>query len=290
MDAAFVEETEKAAQSQLFHLISIQIPGDELPFHIADSNHPLTYKGITYDRFPVKFTGASISSDGSVDKATLVVANVSREIMYYVEAFQGLRNMRVKIKAVYARFLDETYVFNADGTVTVAPNPEVNVDAYVEDEYIIDNYTANEQTVTFQLDPIIDLDIRLPRRRFMVDSCYWNYEDPTTCKYPVNHRIGVATVTAGSTSFMVPTGTWVPTPGSKFKFYNDVTGSVFTVQSYDESTRSGVLAAASTITVVSTDVILVGVCPKTFKACKERQNHKNFGGFPGISANRRIFL
>lgn len=214
-------ETEKSTQDKIFHLISLQTPDPGTPWlYVVDSNYDVSFNGQIYVRFPVKFQGASISSDGSVDKAAVSIANVSREIMYYIEHYNGLRNMRMKIKTVYAKFMDFLYAPNLDGTVTTTTNPEANNTAYIEDEYYIDTYSANEQLVSFQLDPIIDLEIKLPRRRYMQDSCYFVYKDPDTCRY------------------------------------------------------SGGLTT----------------CAKNLDDCTNHGNEENFGGFPGISANRRLFL
>lgn len=222
LDALFAEETTKATQNRLFYLVTLVLPDPELPFRIVDSNYNVTFGGILYARFPVKFMPAEMNSDGSISKASINIANVSREIMYYVEQFNGLRNCRVLIKSVYANALDFTYTPNADGTVTQVTNTSANSSAYIEDEYYVDTYTATEQIVSFQLDPIIDLEIRLPRRRFLLDSCYWAYGDADTCK--VNRTTYPA------------------------------------------------------------------LCNKTFAECKARNNEANFGGFPGISGARKLYI
>lgn len=225
----FSEETNKPSQNKLFHLVTLILPDPEPNFCIVDSNYDVKFDAITYTRFPVKFSGAELNSDGSISKASITAANVSREIMYYVEQYNGLRNCRVYIKTVYENALDEIYTPQPDGSVIVEPNTAANNTAFIEDEYLIDTYTATEQAVVFQLDPIIDLEIRLPRRRYMTDSCYFLYKDPDTCKY------------------------------------------------------SGVLPT----------------CDKTLAACREHKtvidgkeigNERNFGGFPGVSASRRLFI
>lgn len=182
LSTLFAEETQKSTQHKLLHLVTLILPEPELPLCIADSNYDVKFDTVTYIRFPCKFSPAEQNSDGSISKASITVANVSREIMYYIEKYRGLRNCRVLIKTVYENVLDEVYTPNPDGTVTVEDNLEANNTAFIEDEYNIDTYNANEQTVGFQLDPIIDLEIRLPRRRYLVDGCYWKYGDAGTCK------------------------------------------------------------------------------------------------------------
>jgi len=169
-------------QSRLFYLITLVLPDPEPVLRIVDSNYDVKFGGVAYLRFPVKFTPAEMTSDGSISKTNITIANVSREIMYYVEQYNGLRGCRVVVKSVYANVLDELYPIQEDGSVVSEPNPAANETAFIEDEYYVDTYSANDTTVVFQLDPIIDMEVRLPRRRYLVDSCYWKYGDPDTCK------------------------------------------------------------------------------------------------------------
>lgn len=220
------DETAKTEQAQLFHLITIDLPDETTPqLMLVDSNYDVKFNNIVYSKFPIKYSGVSVSSDGTIDKASIAIANVSREIMYYVEKYDGLKNQRIRIKSVYKNALDQIYemdyVTNSFPSTDDAPvNPTGNPAAYTEDEYLIDNYSANEQIVSFALEPIADLQIKLPRRRYLVDSCYWKYKDARTCKY------------------------------------------------------SGELAT----------------CALTFAACRAHGNEENFGGFPGISGTRKIYL
>lgn len=152
--------------------------------NITDSNFDILFDGITYMRFPVQMSDTTISSDGSIDKASLSVANVTREIMYYVEMYNGLVNRKITVKKVFRRFLDLIYNINPDGTIETSPNEEADASSFIKEEYIIDSYTANEQIVNFNLDPIINLNVKLPRRRYLdSNSCAFKYKDPETCKY-----------------------------------------------------------------------------------------------------------
>lgn len=155
-----------------------------LILNIADSNYDVMYDGMTYLRFPVQLSELTISTDGSIDKPTISVGNVTREIMYYVEQYDGLVNRKVTVKKVFKRFLDKLYTPNIDGTVTEEDNPEKSTTSHIREEFLIDSYVADEKVVRFALEPIIDLDIKLPRRRYLdSNSCSFRYKDPETCKY-----------------------------------------------------------------------------------------------------------
>jgi lambda family phage minor tail protein L len=316
----FAQETAKPSQNQLFRLVEIQYPfidnqnqGGVLYF--VDSNYDVTFGGQLYTRFPLKFNGATASSDGSVNPATLTVANVSREIMYFVEKCKGLRSMRVKIKSAYANALDYLYECHEDGTVTSSTNPSADSQAYIEDEFIIDNYTANETVVAFQLYPIIDLDIKLPRRRYMVDTCYWVYKDRFTCRYtgPLEsckknfadcklHRGVWTNVPPGAilnlhkyavqaSIQMDWTGEISPLPPSTSRGAA-VTGWELVIH---DITRLPIIGIAFDIPYSATVYLASSyqgdpVYTTDFRVETPKGNESNFGGFPGINGNRRIFL
>lgn len=261
----FAEETAKPSQSKLFHLVTLNPPDPELPLNLVDSNYDVKFDNQTYTRFPLKWNPAEMNSDGSISKSSITIANVSREIMYYVEKYKGLRTCRVFVKTVYENVLDEIYYPQSDGTVFTADNPKKNNTAYIEDEFYIDNYTANEQTVTFQLEPIIDLEIRLPRRRYMQDSCYWIYRDVMTCGHAFDEDYYLATypdVAASVASKAIPSGL------IHYRLSGAKEGRSYRVLPDSEFTS----------------------CGKTLADCRARNNQRNFGGFPGISSSRRIYL
>lgn len=306
----FEAEAEKSEQVQLYRLVTLIIPNHPVtgaenePLRLVDANHDVVYgwqgnpanKGeYTYTRFPLKYSPADINSDGSISKTTITIANVSREIMAYVEDYNGLKGARVHIKTVYANVLYYLYEYKGDGTILETVNTAGhNPAAHLHDEHYIDNYTATETTVSFQLEPIIDLEIRLPRRRFLVDSCSWVFKDPETCGYVPNTPVGRVSVTQGSKNFTVKkqTGmstTWTPESGTNFNFGTDTV--VYTVETYNKNTKTGTLKKVSPATIngivtLDTD----SFCNKTLAACKLRGNQRYAGLFPGISGSRRIFL
>lgn len=275
----FSEETNKPTQNKLFHLITLVLPDPEPNFCIVDSNYDVKFSDyttglpITYASFPVKFSGAELNSDGSISKASITVANVSREIMHYVEFFNGLRNCRVYIKTVYENALDEIYTPQPDGSVIIEPNTAANNTAFIEDEYLIDTYTATEQAVVFQLDPIIDLEIRLPRRRYMTDSCYFLYKDPLTCGYGFDEDYYLTEYP--DVAAAVAAGT--------------IESGLYHYRAFGVSEERSFKIKADALPT----------CDKTLAACREHKkiingkevgNERNFGGFPGVSASRRLFI
>lgn len=171
LSALFKEEAVASEQSRLYHLISfVGIPTLPNPtdIHIVDANDDVSFGGIFYLKFPVSFNGVEMTGSGEINKATLTVANPERQFQAYLNAYNGLRGVRVMVKTVFANFLD-------DGAT-----PDSS--ACVEDEFLIDSYTATETVIQFSLDPVCDFNLKLPRRRF-TNICYWRYKEADTCGY-----------------------------------------------------------------------------------------------------------
>lgn len=154
-------------------------------FNMVDANHDIWFGGNYYFKFPVKVSDLQVLSDGTVVNSKLTVANVSREIMYYVESEDGLRGRTVRVTTVFEAHLDNTYTWHPDGSLEVLPNiePHNPAEDFTQERFVIDGYTATELAVEFTLLPAVDLTIVLPRRKYTKGCCYWTYKDPETCGY-----------------------------------------------------------------------------------------------------------
>lgn len=188
----FREELHKSEQDRLLKLVTVSIPG-LADRHYVDCNYDIKYAGVTYTKFPMKLSETTVSSDGSLTKASLTVANPLRVFQSVIEDYKGLRGTRISVKTVYEKFTDEICTPQPGGDPIRVPNTGGrDIYAFVEDEFLIDSYSATDHVITFQLDPVMDFDIKLPRRRFNCNSCSFIYKDPETCKYsPAGPLAGV---------------------------------------------------------------------------------------------------
>jgi lambda family phage minor tail protein L len=261
LSSLFIEENVKLEQSKILHLMSIGI-NDETTVNIVDSNYDIKYNEVIYSRFPVAFSDISVSSDGSIMKATLTVANVGREMQAYVEQNKGLRNRRVVVKTVFEKFVDEIYLINEDGSVSVAVNPDKNLSAFISDEFLIDSYSADETTIQFQLEPVADLQVKVPRRRYTSNSCYWKYKDSETCGYSFNTTGSIA---AGSKLLNVAV-----TQGLEAGQSIDIAGVAGTkkITGVAESTKIVELDTPASVPVTNAQVSLK-YCEKNYDDCKK---------------------
>lgn len=277
-NSLFAPETTKSEQDRIFRLVTIDIPSGST-LRVVDNNENVVYGAVTYNKFPIKFSEISVTNDGTINKASLLVANPSRVFQADLENYNGLRGAKVSVKAVFSKFLDS-------GT---SPDPT----AYVEDFFIIDSYSANETTITFQLDPIADLEIQVPRRRFSATSCYFRLGDPDTCgysgpltsckktledckvHYTFTYSTGSASMALGASTVTFSGGTDLITAGATVGDTIQFSPTVsFRITSVTNSTTL-VTSEVSTTNFVNTNYTIY------------RGNQRRFGGFPGINSGAR---
>lgn len=277
--ALFKQETAKDAQAQLLHLVILHLPAGGL-LRVVDSNDTVTFAGQNYAPFPLQYNPPTQAGDGSVSRASLMVANPRRALMPYIEQDpKSLRGCRLEVLTVWSNLL----------AFTAASN-------YMHEEFLIDAFTATEQTLNLQLDPVIRVDTPLPRRLFMNDCCGWRWKDTDTCGYVNNCN---ATIDTGSRALALLTTGGISAVNHASKFaLNDVVileGSANTLETYVVSAPSQdsntVILNAPWPYSSETVTVAFKLCGKTLKDCQKRLNSKYFGGFPGVpDATRRFYL
>lgn len=163
LDSTF--KTEKNAQSnQPIFLYTIEdYDGASNDLNYAEYDTDIVYGGITYSKFPITHEFISENTKGEIDQVKVTVANVSRAIEAYLTAYD-LRGKKVSIKVVWA-------------------NQLADADAYIEEIYYIDSYTADEEKVEFTLSSKFDiLDVAVPVRTYLRNYCAWKFKS-SECGY-----------------------------------------------------------------------------------------------------------
>ena len=181
LPVGFREESNAYEQSKLFRLVTLTIAENNV-LYLVDSNYDITFSNRLYTRFPLSVKDMTLSADGTVERAQITVANVSREIEYEIEHNNGLRGCRVTIKKVFEKFLDLTYTVEEDGTITPSAKVLADPSAYIGDEFLIDAYTSNDQVIVFDLLPVCDFVAKTPRRRYTSNTCSFRYKS-AECGY-----------------------------------------------------------------------------------------------------------
>lgn len=163
INATFLSEKNKK-ENRPIHLYTIEdYDGSGSALRFAEWSTDIVFGGQTYQKFPIKFVSISENNRGQIDTVQIVLANVSRLIQSYLEDFD-FGGKKVTIRTVWENQLSDS-------------------SAYIDDIYYIDSYTADQDSVTFNLSGKLDiLDVQLPRRTYSRNFCGWRFKS-TECGY-----------------------------------------------------------------------------------------------------------
>jgi lambda family phage minor tail protein L len=163
IDSTFKSEKNSSENKPVFLYKVYNYDGSNNDLLFAEWDTDITYAAETYTRFPIKHDFVSENIQGEVDSLKIYVGNASRAIQYYLENYD-LRGKKVRIRMVWANQLADT-------------------DAYMDEIYYVDSYTAAQDVVEFTLTSKFDLlNIEIPKRRYSRNYCGWNFKG-TECAY-----------------------------------------------------------------------------------------------------------
>lgn len=162
---SFITEKNKRTNKPivLFTLHDYDGAGTNLYFTEYDSD--VTYNGVTYTRFPIKYDTVGENTQGQVDSVRITLGNVSRIIQAYLETYD-FSDKKVTISIVWANLLSD-------------------VDAHLDYTFHIDTYSSDANNAEFILTTRLDvLDKFLPGGIYLRTHCRWKtFKDTNTCGY-----------------------------------------------------------------------------------------------------------
>ena len=162
-NAVFKQEKAKETNQPIFLYTIFDYDGSN-DLYWAEYDTDIVYDGITYIRFPIKHDFIGENTQGEIDAVRVTLGNVSRLIQAYLEN-NDFRGKKVRILQVWA-------------------NQLADADAYIEDIYYIDSYTADQNNVQFSLTSKFDvLDLELPARKYSRNYCGWKEFKGPECGY-----------------------------------------------------------------------------------------------------------
>lgn len=160
--AGFITEKNKQENRPIYLYRVVEYDGSA-DLLLTNHDENVTFDGDEYVAFPISHESVSDNTSGEIDQVSVRLANVSREIQAYLEAYDW-RGKKVIVKAVFLDALDD-----ADDAVTHT--------------FYIDNYTADEESVALTLTTKFDLlDVQLPLRTYNRNHCGWKFKG-TECGY-----------------------------------------------------------------------------------------------------------
>ncbi len=162
IDETFKQEKAKQENRPVFLYIIEDYDGSN-DLYLAGYDEDVVYNAVTYIRFPITHEFIGENNQGQIDQVKVRLANVSRLIQLYLEQYD-FRGKKVVIRTVWADQLADP-------------------DAYIDDIFYIDNYTADQNNVEFTLTSKFDvLGVDLPARRYARNYCGWKFKS-NECGY-----------------------------------------------------------------------------------------------------------
>ncbi len=162
IDATFKQEKAKRENTPIF-LYTLEKYDGANDLCLAGFDEDVIYNGITYSRFPITHEFVGENNQGQIDQVKVRLANVSRLIQLYLEQFD-FRGKKVTIRMIWLDQLSDP-------------------DAFMDDIFYIDSYTADQNNVEFTLTGKFDvLGVDLPARRYSRNYCSWKFKS-AECGY-----------------------------------------------------------------------------------------------------------
>ncbi len=162
LPANLILEKNKVESSAVWMLIA-DIDLNGVMFYITDNNEDVTYGGNVYTSFPFTISSMDNNSSGKVPSLSMNVSNVTKGIMQYVEASNGLVNSEVVIRVVNSAHLTEDY-------------SELTL------EYTILSTSVTAEWISFKLGAPNPMMQRYPRDRYVAKYCNWLFKS-VECAY-----------------------------------------------------------------------------------------------------------
>lgn len=179
--AAEIQSLSPSAVIELFILDSSGLPEGGLMYFHAGTNalyQPIVWQGNTYVALPVEAEGFSITTQGTLPRPKIRVANVDGLLSAAVAAGDDLIGAKVTRKRTFSKYLDAV---NFPGGV----NPDADEYQHFPDDvwYVEQKIAETRHVIEWELASAVDLQgVQLPARQVIQNSCPWVYRGPE-CSY-----------------------------------------------------------------------------------------------------------
>ncbi|WP_347254391.1 phage minor tail protein L [Leminorella grimontii] len=174
-------ETAKPSQEvliELFDLDLTHIGGDLYRFHsgMNEMRGDVVWQGHTYTPYPIEAKGFEFNGQGTSNRPTMTVANLTGLITGLSQDYDDLVGGIVTRRQVYAKFLDAANFYQG--------NPNADPTQELVSRYIVERMTTLlADFATFELALPSESDgAKLPARIIVADTCGWIYRS-SECSY-----------------------------------------------------------------------------------------------------------
>lgn len=146
-------------------------------FHSGTINDgDIVWQGNTYFHYPIFASGFQMDGQGRLPRPRMQVANVTQAISVLCRTYDDLIGAKVIRRRTFVKYLDAVNFPN--GNDLADPN------AHFPDDIFFINRKVSESKVMveFELVAALELNMKIPRRQVVANSCPWQYRGPE-CGY-----------------------------------------------------------------------------------------------------------
>lgn len=176
-----IQSLSPSAIIELFVLDARAIQSGELMRFHAGTNElslPVVWQGLTYVPMPIEAEGFDVSTQGTLPRPKIRVANADGLLSAAVAASDDLVGARLTRKRTFLRYLDAV---NFSGGV----NPDADANQYLADDiwFVEQKISENRYVIEWELASALDLQgVVLPSRQVIQNTCWWQYRG-AGCSY-----------------------------------------------------------------------------------------------------------
>ena len=164
-----IQKLSPSAIVELFVLDATNMPdGERLYFHAGTNQltQPVVWQGVSYQPFPIEAEGFDKSTQGSLPRPKMRVANVDGMISALLAEEGDLVGCSVIRKRTFVRYLDAVNF--------IGGNPDADPNQHFVDEkwWIEQKVSESFHAVEWELSSVFDLmGVQLPTRQVLQNSC-----------------------------------------------------------------------------------------------------------------------
>lgn len=179
MIATEIQSLSPSTIVELFELDATGINAGIFRFHAGTNSleSPVVWQGYEYSPMPIEAEGFDLSSQGTLPRPKIRVANISGILSQMSYENSDLIGCRLTRKRTFVKYLDA--VNFQGGNENADPNQY-----FPSDTYIIDKKASeNRYVIEWELSSALDLHgITIPRRQVIQNTCMWKYKS-SECGY-----------------------------------------------------------------------------------------------------------
>lgn len=158
------EKNQLATDERFIWLYEIVVPTDPITvYRFAKQTQPVNFQGFTYSPFPISHDTVNRDRAGDLPSTSIVVSNMSREVIGTLEAYDGLVGQTVRIYLTHSLLVGSSQYI-------------------AEEEFEVLSSSATAESVQLSLGSTNLFDSKIPKQRMMRFHCRHRYQS-AECGY-----------------------------------------------------------------------------------------------------------